>query len=61
MAKPVVKMSSERYEPPNFPPQLEWHDVFRGEDKAGELLATFELLQVRLVSVVNSKREPPVF
>lgn len=46
MAKPVVKMSNEKYESPNFPPQLEWHDVFRGEDKAGELLAAFELLQV---------------
>ena len=48
MAKPVVKMSNEKYESPNFPPHLEWHDVFRGEDKAGELLATFELLQVCL-------------
>lgn len=39
-------MSHEKYERPNFPPQLEWFDVYRGTDKAGELLAAFELLQV---------------
>ncbi len=39
-------MSHERYERPNFPPNLEWFDIYRGSDKAGELLAAFELLQV---------------
>ena len=46
LAKPVVKLSNEKYEKPNFPPGLEWFDVFRATDKAGELLAAFELLQV---------------
>jgi otoferlin len=46
LARPVVKASNERYEKPNFPPPLEWFDVHRGTDKAGELLAAFELLQV---------------
>ncbi|GIX83572.1 otoferlin, partial [Caerostris extrusa] len=26
-----------------FPPSLEWYDIFRGSEQAGELLATFEL------------------
>ena len=46
IAKPVVKMSHEKYVKPSFPPQLDWFDIYRGEDKAGELLAAFELLQV---------------
>ena len=44
-----MKTSVEKYEKPNFPPQLEWFDVHRGQDKAGELLAAFELLQVRFI------------
>lgn len=46
MAKPVVKMKNEKYEMPKFPPRLEWWDIFRGPDRAGQLLACFELLQV---------------
>lgn len=46
MAKPVVKANHEKYEKPNFPPQLVWFDICRGSDRAGELLAAFELLQV---------------
>ena len=46
LARPHVKVCNERYERPNFPPLLEWWDVYRGPDKAGELLAAFELLQV---------------
>ncbi|KAK2155008.1 hypothetical protein LSH36_251g03028 [Paralvinella palmiformis] len=46
LAKPTVKKSDEKYERPNFPPQLEWSDICRGPDRAGELLAAFELLQV---------------
>jgi hypothetical protein len=50
-AKPVVKKSDEKYDKPGFPPQLEWFDVCRGPDRAGELLAVFELLQVGGVQV----------
>ena len=47
LSRPIVKMACEPYEKPFFPPALEWFQVFRGEEKAGELLAAFELLQVR--------------
>ncbi|XP_069089785.1 otoferlin isoform X3 [Pleurodeles waltl] len=45
-AKPVVKMSDERYCPPRFPPQLEYYQIYRGNSTAGDLLAAFELLQI---------------
>ncbi|XP_014771959.1 otoferlin isoform X1 [Octopus bimaculoides] len=45
IAKPVVKMYNEKYCKPKFPPKLEWWDIYRGSDHAGELLAAFELLQ----------------
>lgn len=48
IARPIVKMTHENYESPKFPPRLEWWDIYRGPDKAGELLAAFELLQVYL-------------
>lgn len=50
LCKPVVKLTSEGYNPPKFPPRLEWWDIYRGPDRAGELLAAFELLQVICVS-----------
>jgi len=43
-------MACEPYEKPFFPPALEWFQIFRGEEKAGELLAAFELLQVSRVN-----------
>lgn len=45
MAKPHVKLEDEPYGEPNFPPSLEWYEIQRGPDHAGELLACFELLQ----------------
>jgi hypothetical protein len=47
MAKPHVKLLDEPYELPKFPPKLEWFDINRGVDHAGELLAMFEMLEVR--------------
>ncbi|RZF48118.1 hypothetical protein LSTR_LSTR002184, partial [Laodelphax striatellus] len=47
LAKPHVKLLEEPYEKPNFPPCLEWYDIQRGPERAGELLATFELLQLK--------------
>ncbi|XP_069175829.1 otoferlin isoform X3 [Procambarus clarkii] len=41
LARPHVKLREEPYERPH----LQWHDLYRGTDHAGELLATFELLQ----------------
>ncbi|XP_050710389.1 otoferlin-like isoform X3 [Eriocheir sinensis] len=41
LARPHIKLRDDPYQRPH----LEWHDLFRGTDHAGELLATFELLQ----------------
>uniref|UniRef100_F6VBD0 C2 domain-containing protein n=1 Tax=Ciona intestinalis TaxID=7719 RepID=F6VBD0_CIOIN len=56
IAKPVVKMSSERYEEPRFPPQLDWFQVYRGMTKAGEVLAAFELLQIKSAADEDSMK-----
>lgn len=45
MAKPHVKLEEEDYTDPEFPPSLEWYEIHRGPDHAGELLACFELLE----------------
>ncbi|XP_058879672.1 otoferlin-like isoform X5 [Acipenser ruthenus] len=45
-AKPITKMSDEHYGPPRFPPQLEYYQIYRGNNIAGDLLAAFELLQI---------------
>ena len=47
MARPHLKLLDEPYERPRFPPPLEWHQLIRGTEAAGDLLAVFELLQVR--------------
>ncbi|CAN8025240.1 unnamed protein product [Ixodes persulcatus] len=46
ISRPHVKFGDDLYVKPAFPPCLEWHDLYRGTEQAGELLATFELLQV---------------
>jgi hypothetical protein len=48
-----VKLAEEPYAKPHFPPSLEWYELSRGPDHAGELLATFELLEVRFVCHLN--------
>ncbi|KAK4877630.1 hypothetical protein RN001_010136 [Aquatica leii] len=45
LAKPHVKLRNETYAKPKFPPALEWFDIRRSSNHAGELLATFELLE----------------
>ncbi|EEC19061.1 conserved hypothetical protein [Ixodes scapularis] len=45
ISRPHVKFGDDLYVKPAFPPCLEWHDLYRGTEQAGELLATFELLQ----------------
>uniref|UniRef100_A0A8C4YX28 Otoferlin a n=1 Tax=Gadus morhua TaxID=8049 RepID=A0A8C4YX28_GADMO len=45
-AKPITKMCDEHYGPPRFPPQLEYYQLYRGNNTAGDLLAAFELLQI---------------
>ncbi|CAK1588293.1 unnamed protein product [Parnassius mnemosyne] len=46
LAKPAIKSFEDSYERPQFPPSLEWYEITRGDDRAGELLATFELLEI---------------
>ena len=55
-ARPVVKLASEKYDKPHFPPALEWFEIQRGDEKAGELLAAFELLHVSMYLVVLTLR-----
>ncbi|XP_037920162.1 otoferlin-like isoform X1 [Hermetia illucens] len=42
IAKPRVKLKDNAY----VTPALEWFDIFRGTDNAGELLAAFEMLEM---------------
>lgn len=42
IAKPKIKSKDQPYKNPT----LEWFDVVRGADNAGELLAAFELLEI---------------
>ncbi|XP_072931489.1 otoferlin [Epargyreus clarus] len=46
LAKPHVKSIDEVNQYPQCQISLEWHEIFRGNDNAGELLAAFELLEV---------------
>jgi hypothetical protein len=50
VAKPHVKLAEEPYTKPHFPASLEWYELTRGPDHAGELLATFELLHLQAPS-----------
>ncbi|KAG0710969.1 Otoferlin [Chionoecetes opilio] len=52
LARPHTKLRDDPYQRPH----LEWHDLFRGTDHAGELLATFELLQVLFWGLRDLKR-----
>lgn len=60
VAKPIVKMYNEKYCKPKFPPKLEWWDIYRGSDRAGELLATFELLQLAPFGDMSGQDLPPM-
>ncbi|VVC45932.1 Hypothetical protein CINCED_3A016890 [Cinara cedri] len=60
VAKPHVKLLEDDYIRPEFPPALEWHDVHRGMEHAGELLATFELLQLPNALIGESAILPPL-
>ncbi|XP_055886227.1 otoferlin-like isoform X5 [Biomphalaria glabrata] len=60
LCRPVVKLSTELYGPPKFPPRLEWWDIYRGPDRAGELLAAFELLQLAPFGDASGQDLPPL-
>ncbi|CAH0402078.1 unnamed protein product [Chilo suppressalis] len=59
LAKPHVKAFEDAYERPQFPPSLEWYDITRGDDRAGELLATFEILEIPYKQDVSVLPELP--
>ncbi|KAJ0183679.1 hypothetical protein K1T71_000102 [Dendrolimus kikuchii] len=46
LAKPHIKSFEDTCVRPQCPPSLDWHEITRGDDRAGELLATFELLEI---------------
>lgn len=46
IATPVVKLNSETYSPPNFPPTLQWYKFHSQRECSGEVLAAFELIEV---------------
>lgn len=46
LAKPVVKSIEDLSQKKQFLPTLEWYEIRRGDCKAGELLAAFEILEV---------------
>ncbi|XP_030026974.2 otoferlin [Manduca sexta] len=64
LARPHVKSYEDTHERPQTLPALEWHEITRGDDKAGELLATFELLEIppkqnaSILPELPSPREP---
>lgn len=42
IGKPVVLLCEDKYKQPS----LEWFQIYRGNEEAGELLAAFEMLEV---------------
>lgn len=59
LGKPHVKLREDAYAKPKFPPSLEWFDITRGSDHAGELLAAFELLELPREPDANLPSLPP--
>ena len=47
MVQPRVCLSETPYAPPDWPSQLQWCDLHRGAEEAGQILAAFELIEVR--------------
>lgn len=45
MSRPLVMLIDDPYEKPFFPPKLEWFDIFRGANPAGEILGAFEMFE----------------
>ena len=56
MARPLVKKAETKYEAPLFPPKLEWFQIYRGDLAAGEVLAAFELFEVRIYIMINHRK-----
>lgn len=50
IATPLVKISTETYSSPDFPPKLSWYKFHSQRDNSGAVLAAFELIEVRYFS-----------
>ncbi|XP_012058513.1 PREDICTED: otoferlin-like [Atta cephalotes] len=48
IAVPLVKLTTETYSPPDFPPKLEWYKFQPQKDCTGSVLAAFELIELPL-------------
>lgn len=59
LAKPHVKSFEETQNRSQHPPSLEWYVITRGDDRAGELLATFELLEIPPKQTTSTLPELP--
>lgn len=46
VAMPLVKLATETYSPPDFPPKLKWYKFQSQKDCTGSVLAAFELIEV---------------
>ncbi|KAF2368428.1 C2 domain [Trinorchestia longiramus] len=62
LARPSIKLKEDGY----VKPHLEWYDLHRGNDSAGELLAAFELLQFgdgdargEVIALPDAKEDQP--
>ncbi|XP_067216226.1 otoferlin-like isoform X2 [Linepithema humile] len=45
IAVPLVKLATETYSPPDFPPKLKWYKFQSQRDCTGSVLAAFELIE----------------
>ena len=50
VGKPNVQLCESDYKIPS----LEWFQIYRGNEEAGELLATFEMFEVSLENEQNA-------
>ncbi|XP_025075892.1 otoferlin-like [Pogonomyrmex barbatus] len=46
IAVPLVKLATETYSPPDFPPKLAWYKFQSQKDCTGSVLAAFELIEI---------------
>lgn len=56
IAKPCIKLKENTY----VTPTLEWFDISRGTDNAGELLAAFEMIEYGLENIAKLPEPRPL-
>ncbi|XP_024943161.1 otoferlin [Cephus cinctus] len=53
VATPIVKMTTETYSAPDFPPKLKWYKLYSQKTCTGEILAAFELIEAGEDDIVD--------